>query len=673
MTRLFAVLVVVLSFTAVRAQSTVATAPKKVEANVRVTPPAWAHLERRLLDDMSRAAIEFAAHYTRPGGTLIWKTGPATTPDDAEIIFNDCKWKARGEASADDLYESFYNFPLLYALGGHDRLRELSFTEWNAITRQLNDDFQALRGEYPLQDDWFHQGEGNMFFYLLSLADPTDYEMVKRAKRFAGLYMNEDPAANNYDAGLKILRSQHLGSAGPYFGSAARARPYRMEPGMAVYGMPIEDVPGIATVADLEKPGAALRYDQAIEESLWRGGDVVANLNATSLIVHAYMLTGDRKYVDWVKEYAGAWLGRARANGGIVPDNVGLSGKVGEYFNGKWWGGLYGWHWPHGYHTVGQPIQIGAANALLVTGDAGYLEMPRATMDAVLALGKRDGTRGWVVPQRRANAGWIDFSRMNPTYLSQLWFMSLSREDWQRVERVRAAEGLDWTQVADTHNKEDSGHDEAWLRFIGGGFPEYPERILTSAAGQVRERLRAMRENWLLVGNYPGTRVKVEPGKVDFTQLNEHHWQHQNPVTTEALVQLMMGAPQACYNGGLLHASVRYFDPVRRRPGVPADVGALVTQVAKERIVLQLVNLNASEPREVTVQAGTFGEHNFTTVKYQRTEGGGAPEKRLAVNAHYFQVLLEPGCGVTLEMGVTRFANKPSYAFPWHGTSVPVN
>ena len=89
---------------------------------------------------------------------------------------------------------------------------------------------------------------------------------------------------------------------------------------------------------------------------------------------------------------------------------------------------------------MGQPIKIAAANALLVTGDARYLEMPRITMDAILSQGKRTD-RGWVVPSRHDNSGWIGFSRMNDDYLSQLWFISLSAEDWQRIEKVRTAEG----------------------------------------------------------------------------------------------------------------------------------------------------------------------------------------------------------------------------------------
>ena len=45
------------------------------------------------------------------------------------------------------------------------------------------------------------------------------------------------------------------------------------------------------------------------------------------------------------------------------------------------------------------------------------------------------------------------------------------------------------------------------------------------------------------------------------------------------------------YNGGLLMARLRYFDPQRRRPGLPSDVAALVESLADERAVLHLVNL----------------------------------------------------------------------------------
>jgi hypothetical protein len=33
---------------------------------------------------------------------------------------------------------------------------------------------------------------------------------------------------------------------------------------------------------------------------------------------------------------------------------------------------------------------------------------------------------------------------------------------------------------------------------------------------------------------------------------------------------------------------------------------------------------------------------------------------------------LPPSAAIRLEAGMTRFANKPSYAFPWHGDKIPV-
>ena len=275
--------------------------------------------------------------YTRSGGTLIWKTS--------------------GGASLDDLPESFYNIPLLYALGGDDRLREISFREWNATARQLTFDFHALHNEFAGHGDWFHIGEGIQYFYMLALVDPTDHETVARARRFAGLYMNEEPEAQNYDAKLKLIRSPHTGSLGPLFGDPEKAAPYGWTKGMATYGLPLEDLPGITTMDDLKDAEKARRMGRAMAERMERG-DVPVNLAAASLVAHAYLFTGEQKYADWVKGYVEAWLERTRVNRGITPDNVGLKGIPGENQNGKWWGGLYGWHWPHGYYSVGMALQL---------------------------------------------------------------------------------------------------------------------------------------------------------------------------------------------------------------------------------------------------------------------------------------------------------------------------
>ena len=91
-------------------------------------------------------------------------------------------------------------------------------------------------------------------------------------------------------------------------------------------------------------------------------------------------------------------------------------------------------------------------------------------------------------------------------------------------------------------------------------------------------------------------------------------------VLTKGLTQVMLGAPQTVYTGGLLRATVRYFDPDRARPGVPEDVAALVDKLGSDVVGVQLVNLNRTETRNVIIQAGAFGEHQFTKVQFQEVD-----------------------------------------------------
>ena len=58
----------------------------------------------------------------------------------------------------------------------------------------------------------------------------------------------------------------------------------------------------------------------------------------------------------------------------------------------------------------------------------------------------------------------------------------------------------------------------------------------------------------------------------------ENRWP-PNPVVTKGLTQVTMGSPQPVYNGGLLRAQVRYFDPGDARAGLPGDVAALVDKL----------------------------------------------------------------------------------------------
>ena len=220
-------------------------------------------------------------------------------------------------------------------------------------------------------------------------------------------------------------------------------------------------------------------------------------------------------------------------------------------------------------------------------------------------LERAGGHDTWVVPYRCGDAGWFDWQPLSPIYPAALWNLSMALSDWRRIEDLRAREAYDWAGVFSFRNKEDAGHEQPWLRFLDGTNPGFPERMLSASYGEVARRLELIRGD----GEHA-------------THRDVHRWQHVNPVSTEALVQQTLGAPQSLYNGGLLHCRVRYRDRERRRPGLPADVAALVQELSAERTVLTLVNLSPFEERRLTVRAGAFGEHRFGRVTWDRLLSG---------------------------------------------------
>jgi hypothetical protein len=138
-----------------------------------------------------------------------------------------------------------------------------------------------------------------------------------------------------------------------------------------------------------------------------------------------------------------------------------------------------------------------------------------------------------------------------------------------------------------------------------------------------------------------------------------HHWQDINPVHTEGLVQLACGGPQIIYHGGLLHVRLRYYDLDERRPGLPADVGALVSDLSDDSVVVTLANVSPMHERSLRLQAGAFGEHRFTQVEVV----GEASDPR-EVGSKAFDVTLAPASRVTLRIGMQRYVAQPSYEQP---------
>ena len=156
----------------------------------------------------------------------------------------------------------------------------------------------------------------------------------------------------------------------------------------------------------------------------------------------------------------------------------------------------------------------------------------------------------------------------------------------------------------------------------------------------------------------------IEADNRSHTQLVEDNDEPLNPVVTKGLTQMTLGAPHSIYNGGLLRATVRYFDVDARRAGLPPDVAALVYDLQADKAGVELVNVGP-ESRTLIVQAGAFAEHSFTAVELD----GAAPQ---AVDAPHLEVQLPPATSARLDLGLRRFARTPTYAFPWHGDRVPV-
>lgn len=647
-----------------------------------LNPPTWAILQRTLLGVLSASVHPYLAKYTYAGGER-----------QHELIWGDLLNSRDG---ADDFYESFYNFPLLYLLGGADDLLPLGHRQWEAITRQTTR-LGNVHKEYERGYDQFHQSESYIYFYLLCLADSKNPALIARARRFAGFFLNEDPEAQNYDPATNIIRAPHNGSGGPRWGMNDDGAPasYGWSAGMSVYGLPFQNVPGIDHVEDLKNPANARRMGQAMERA-YSAGDVGANLGVCTLIANAALLTGDDRYCNWLLRYVDGWRERAQANGGLIPDNVGLSGQVGEYVDGKWYGGLYGWTWPHGFYNLQTAALCAGQACLLLTNDPARLDLAREQQARILSLGSRRrfheiadrmSLRGhWlnvelalnetggtgealVVPYRYGDGGWFDYQPMSPVYPVALWALTGSAADWSTVIDLRDTCGYDWCQVHTFRGKEDAGHEAPWIEFLAGRNPAYPEQALRAA---------------LAIAHWHLDQIRADTA--DLSRVSIHHWQERNPITTEALIQLTLGAPQIMYNGGLLIAPVRHFDAERHRPGLPPDVAALVTEVSAGHIKITFINTSPLHARTVLVQAGSFGEHTFVTATYTtlsaeshypgaeaRYEYGASPyapphprieEATQVIDNKHLRVHLPPATEIVMTLTMRRNVNRASYDMP---------
>jgi hypothetical protein len=571
-----------------------------IQIDTRMDPPRWAVLQRRLLADQVPACREFFNKYF----------------DDRGYIQCFVRWGAND--GPDDAFENFNRWPELHALGADDDILRMYTKAHDGLIRQYSEARTtevpiARQGmyhkEFIVQSDWMHHGEGLQLFNRMGLSIPTDATYQQRARRFAGFYMNEDPEAPNYDPARKIIRSMQNGSRGPMLRKATA---------LDWVGDPF-DVKGFDALHGESNFEQFLAHYEEYTDVV---GDHFLNLAATTLAANAYLLAGEQKYKRWLVEYMDAWLERMKRNGGIAPSFVDLDGKIGGP-EGKWWSNAYGWGFSPVNPVTGrredrnriQWAVVGFFNALLVSGDRKYIDAWRRMIDAV-----------------NSNARAIDGRRQYPTmYGANGWY------GWQNTPwNVGALEVWYWSQQA--RDLERVSHP--WVDYLRGKNPRYPEDAIELDLEMTFGRRGQLRRD-----TTPPER-RLADNMLDY-----------NPASIQSLVHLMWGALMPGRPGGLLNARLRYFDPERKRAGIPENVAALVSELSDTSTTVTLVNVSAARGRTVVVQGGGYGEHQLVSV----TQGG----KTTAIDSPLLTVHLGPGSGATLVLTMKRYANTPTVLHPW--------
>lgn len=602
--------------------------------------PSWALLEREILKYNSLAVEQFAERFLDSRGYLLHtpRWGTLDGPDDA--------------------IETFWNWTLLHALGGSDKVLELfkkaqegHWKQYSELRTKLTTLAAngAYHREFITQSDWFHTGEGMRAFLLQGLSDPNDDLYRQRMVRFAAMYNGEDPYAPNYDPVKKVIKSIWTGSKGPMLRKAT-TYDWVGDPVPGIFHL-LHNPAGRSKMLDLEA-----NYKKMLahcDEYLDSVGDNFLNLASTILNLNAYMLTGEEKYRQYVIDYVTAWKERTEQTGGMIPSNVGLDGKPGGEYNGQWWKGTYGWNFTifdgeieqiahRNYFTDGS--WPGFGNALLASGDQAFVNLLRRQMDLIYAQKKIENGR-ILLPQMygdprgykyNGSPSWYHYTnRLHTDRLMEIYLWSMDRKD---LERIPVATKLEPSSGRDGYSEED--RTSTWLAFLEGKFPDFPEQALRADLARIRRKMEM---------------IRTDPTTAD-TRLADYLLD-LNPATTNGLTNLTLGGYFARGRIWVLHSRFRYFDPVKRRAGLPQDVGALVSKLSADGAILTLVNTNPLEAREVVVQAGGYGEHRFeaVTVNGQTTTFQGP----------VLTVRLEPGCGAQFEFKMTRYANRPTFAFPW--------
>ena len=592
----------------VRAQSANAIA-----ITTPVSPPEWALLQRELLLAEADACEAFYARYFDERG------------------YFQCFERWGADDGPDDAIENCNNWPHLHMLGAPDRVMALYTQAWEGHLKQYTaaktiETEIAREGmyyrEFPVMNDWQHTSEFLSVFNVMGLSDSKNSKFQERARRYSSFYIGEDTEAANYDTKHKLIKSLISGSKGPmlrpateldWAGDPFDPRGFFMEHGETSFD---------------EMRAHFKEYGDVV-------GDNPLNMQAVSLVFNAYMIAGEPKYRDWIETYLGAWMERARKNGGVLPSHVDLDGRIGGKTK-AWYGSVYGWGFSPVVPQTGKredrnrvPRAIVAfMNAYLMTGDDRYLQVWRTQTDVINAQAKIiDGVVQ--APTMYGKDGWYSYKPgLCQTNGLEIWYMSMRDDDFKRANT-----------------------DHPWIDYLRGNNPTYPVKAQREALEIVRTRM-----------DYLLNKDKTTPQtRLADTLLN------YNTAPVTQLLHLMCGAihiarppwskTSPAQGGALLYARLRYFDPIKKRAGIPHGVAALVSELTDTTTTLTLVNTDTIKPRTVTIQAGGYGEHQFA--------GLDMDGHMQVLDANHVTVDLAAGSGATITFTMRRHVNRPTLAMPW--------
>ena len=533
----------------------------------------------------------------------------------------ECVERWGGDDGPDDAIENVNDWPVLYALGGADPILTQFKKAWEGHLRQYTQarttDVPFARDgmfykEFHVMFDWFHLGEGLSVFNLEGLCDPQDSAIgsgsrVMRVSTWAMI-----PARRTTIPKFKIIRSLFNGSRGPLLRKATALDwagdpievegRFRLGHGEHTYAQMLEHFKDYNDIVG-DHP-LNLGADQSGAQRLH--ADPRGTLQELAPRLRRRLAPEDaRQRRDHPDQYRPRRQDRRWMRRQVVRRRVRLGILRGRSGHAP---ARESQQSPCGDQRLRQRVSCSPATTVFWTpGESKSMQS---------------------IPTRR----WKAAGRSTRTCTAMKGGTTTGPSRTGPAPRALL--------LVDERSRPTAGAGRRLARVSGRQEPRLSRKGPPRRFRVIRRKVEAMRRD----PTTPDTRLADDP-------------MAYNPATVGSLVHLMLGGLPPKHQGEVLQARVRYFDPIRRRPGLPEDVAALVESLKDDSTSLVLVNLNQSEPRTVVVQGGAYGEHLCDRV--------ATDERTIAISRPSFRVELAPGSGGRLTVSMKRYAVQPTLALPW--------